>query len=174
MLRRLVGWLFGFGREIGELEERVRRFAWDPAFGMYTRAALLAMSGRELRGRKSVVFLDLDRVHELNLLYGYAEVDRRIRAAFSSNTRRSDMWAARWWSGDEVLLVLDCGVGQAEVVVGRLQQLAQQQGLSFTYAIGEWDSDAGDLPDVVERLSTQVLAQKVERGGSRTCAPACA
>ena len=130
MLRRLVAWLFGFSREIGELEERVRRLAWDPAFGMYTRAALLAMSGRELRGRKSVVFLDLDRVHELNLQFGYAEVDRRIRAAFSSNTRRSDMWAARWWSGDEVLLVLDCGVGQAEVVVGRLQQLAQQQGLS--------------------------------------------
>ena len=59
MLRRLVAWLFGFSRDIGEVEERVRRLAWDPAFGMYTRAALIAMSGRELRGRKSVVFLDL-------------------------------------------------------------------------------------------------------------------
>jgi GGDEF domain-containing protein len=174
MLRKLVGWFFGFSREIGELKARVRRFAWDPAFGMYTRAALLAMSGSELRGRKSVVFLDLDRVHELNLLYGYAEVDRRIRAAFSSNTRRSDMWAARWWSGDEVLLVLDCGVGQVTAVVERLAHSAQEQGLSFTHAIGEWDSNGEELTSVVEHLSTQVLAQKAQRGGGRTCAPACA
>ena len=174
MLRRLVAWLFGFGREIGELEERVRRLAWDPAFGMYTRAALLAMSGRELRGRKSVVFLDLDRVHELNLLYGYAEVDRRIRAAFSSNTRRSDMWAARWWSGDEVLLVLDSETDQTEAVVSRLAQSAKEHELSFTHAVGEWDGDADGLTAVVQRLSIQVLAQKARRGASRTCAQVCA
>jgi GGDEF domain-containing protein len=141
---------------------------------MYTRAALLAMSGSELRGRKSVVFLDLDRVHELNLLYGYAEVDRRIRAAFSSNTRRSDMWAARWWSGDEVLLVLDCGTDQTEAVVQRLQQSAKEQELSFTHAVGRWNGDAEDLTSLVERLSTQVLAQKAERGVSRTFAQVCA
>ena len=174
MLRRLVAWLFGFGREIGELEERVRTLAWDSAFGMYTRPALLAMRGRELRGRKSVVFLDLDRVHELNLLHGYAEVDRRIRAAFSSNTRRSDMWAARWWSGDEVLLVLDAGTAQTDAVVSRLAQSAKEQEISFTHAVGEWDGDADGLTAVVERLSTLVLAQKARRGVSRTCAPACA
>jgi hypothetical protein len=101
-------------------------------------------------------------------------VDRRIRSAFGAGTRRSDVWAARWWSGDEVLLVLDCRTELAEAVVGRLAQSAEEQGLSFTHSIGEWDGEAETLTGVVERLSTQVLAQKAERGTSRTHAQVCA
>ena len=36
MLRRLIGWLFGFTAEIARLREKVRQLGWDDSFGMYT------------------------------------------------------------------------------------------------------------------------------------------
>ncbi|GAG50329.1 unnamed protein product, partial [marine sediment metagenome] len=59
MFRRFIGWLFGFTRELNEMRQRASELEWDTAFGMYTRPALMAMSKTQLKGRKSVVFLDL-------------------------------------------------------------------------------------------------------------------
>jgi len=54
--------------------------------------------------RFDVVFMDLDELHRLNAELGYAEVDRRIRAALVY--RREDIMTARWYSGDEIVAIV--------------------------------------------------------------------
>ena len=135
MFRNVIGWLFGFNSEMKRLKEQLKDLSWDTAFGMYTRSGLMTLAKSQFLGKKSVAFLDLDRIHELNERYGYDEVDRRVRSAFSANTRKGDALAARWWSGDEILLVLDCNTDRAYHVLERLASVASTQKLAFTCAI---------------------------------------
>ena len=174
MFRNFIGWLFGFNLQMRQLKEQLQDLSWDTAFGMYTRSGLMTLAKSQFLGKKSVAFLDLDRIHELNERYGYDEVDRRVRAAFSANTRKGDALAARWWSGDEILLVLDCNTDRAYHVLERLASAASTQKLSFTCAIGQWDTDAEDLNSVVTRLSKQVLHDKAIKASRRQLQQVCA
>ncbi len=167
MFRNFIGWLFGFNAQMRNLHEQLKDLSWDTAFGMYTRPGLMALVRSNLNGEKAVVFVDLDRIHDLNSLLGYSEVDRRVKLVFSTQTRQADVLAARWWSGDEILLVLDCTPLGAYAVMDRLAQSASSQGLSFTCAIDRWDADNDDLDSVVEPLSQKVMADKVKK--TRRC-----
>jgi len=159
-LRQLVARLFGFDREIAALHEQIRELSWDTAYGMWTRGAFLQFCQIMPRGTRTIVFLDLDRIHILNEKLGYNSVDRRISAAFGGLFRRSDV-VARWYSGDEIVILFDADHEAALRKVEQLARSSRAQGLTFTYAVGEWEVGVEPIEDVVERLATDVSAQKV-------------
>ena len=51
----------------------------DASYGCLTRAGLTALHA--YAEGKEVLFLDLDGMHDLNVQFGYAEVDARIAAS---------------------------------------------------------------------------------------------
>lgn len=159
MLRRLIARLLGFDKEIEDLHEKVRNLSWDSAYGMYTRPAFIQFSQIMPRGRRIVAFIDLDAVHRLDQELGYTEVDRRIKATFSMSFRRSDV-VARWYSGDEIVILFDSERHGAERKMEQLAASAHREGLTFKYEIGEWDVGKEPVEDVIEELSGKVVMLK--------------
>lgn len=159
LLRQLVARLFGFDREIRALHEHIRGLSWDTAFGMWTRGAFLQFCQIMPRGTRTIVFLDLDHMHVLNEKLGYSSVDRRISATFGGLFRRSDV-VARWYSGDEIVILFDAGREAALRKVDQLAQSGRAQGLSFKYATGQWEVGVEPIEDVVDKLAADVTAQK--------------
>ena len=105
-MRKLIGRLFGFHVELAELQEQIRELQWDRPFGMLTRGAFIQHCAVMPRGVRNIAFIDLDDINVLNDRYGYIEVNDRVRATFSVPFRRSDM-VARWYSGDEIVILFD-------------------------------------------------------------------
>ena len=162
MLRRILARVFGFKQEVDSLREEVKRLSHDDAFGILTRQGLMA-SCKKGGTCKAVVFLDFDRIHELNQELGYENVNQRIRRTFSLHVRRTDVCLGRWYSGDEILVMVDGGRTAAEAVLDRLRMHAQQQELSFSAAVGIWNSQRESLGICVEQLAKEVLEQKQAR-----------
>ena len=153
MLKLFVGKIFGFQRKIEVLEEQIEHLRWDMAFGMWTREAFLQFCQIMPRGMRILAFIDLDQIHVLNEEYGYAEVDRRVKSTFSVPFRRSDI-VARWYSGDEIVILFDSDLEWAESKISELQESAQVQELTFHYALGEWEVGKSGIEELVEELST--------------------
>lgn len=158
-LRNLAARIFGFDREISSLRERVRELSWDSAYGMYTRPAFLQFAQVMPRGGRFVAFIDLDKIHTLDQELGYSEVDRRIKATFSMNFRRSDV-VARWYSGDEIVILFDSDREGADRKMEELASSAHREGLSFKFAIGEWAVGKEPAEDIIDALSENVRLQK--------------
>lgn len=159
MLRKLAGRIFGFETEIEQLQEQIAQLSMDPVFGMWTRNAFLQFSHIMPRGLRVVVFLDLDNLHQLNEQYGYENVNQRIRAIFAIPFRRSDL-VARWFSGDEIVILFDADEEFALRKIGQLEEAARQQGMSFHFQLGIWDVGKEPIEKVVDELSAKVLADK--------------
>lgn len=159
LLRNLVGRLFGFEEEIAGLRDKVRELSWDDAYGMYTRPAFLQFAQVMPRGRRIVAFIDLDNIHRLDQELGYTEVDRRIKASFSMSFRRSDV-VARWYSGDEIVILFDAERIGAERKMDELAASSRRQGMGFKYEVGVWDVGKEPVEDVVDELARKVVMQK--------------
>jgi GGDEF domain-containing protein len=139
-------------REINDLRTKVEELSWDQPFGMWTRGALLQFCRIMPRGTRTVAFIDLDDIHSLNQSLGYAEVNRRVRSSFSIPFRRSDL-VARWFSGDELVIILDCDREGAGLKIAQLRESARKHGLSFTHEIGEWEVGRQPFTKIVEELA---------------------
>jgi len=159
LLRQLVARLFGFDREIRALHEHIRGLSWDTAFGMWTRSAFLQFCQIMPRGIRTIVFLDLDHMHILNEKLGYSSVDRRISATFGGLFRRSDV-VARWYSGDEIVILFDADREAALRKVDQLARSGRAQGLTFKYATGQWEVGVEPIEEVVDKLAADVTEQK--------------
>ncbi len=159
MLKKLIGKLFGFEAEIEQLQDQISQLSMDPVFGMWTRSAFLQFSQVMPRSLRVVVFLDLDNLHKLNDQHGYEEVNRRIRAIFSIPFRRSDL-IARWFSGDEIVILFDADEEFARRKVDQLEEAAKQQGMSFHFQLGIWDVGKDPVEKVVDELAEKVLELK--------------
>ena len=159
MLRKLAARICGFDEQIAELEEKIRELSWDTAYGIWTRGAFLQFCEVMPRGERIVVFIDFDEIHLDNQEHGYAEVDRRIQAAFSVPFRSSDV-VARWYSGDEMVILFDGDRDFAEGALRELEASSHQSGLMFKYEIGVWEVGKRPIEEVVEELSNQLTMQK--------------
>jgi diguanylate cyclase (GGDEF)-like protein len=159
VLRKLVGKLFGFEAEIEQLKEQISQLSADPVFGIWTRNAFLQFCHVMPRGLRVLTFLDLDNLHQLNDQYGYEEVNHRIRAIFSIPFRRSDL-VARWFSGDEIVILFDADQEFALRKIGQLEEAARQQGMSFHFELGTWNVGKEPVEKVIDELSDKVLARK--------------
>ena len=159
-LRRLVGRIFGFAREIALLQEQVSELSWDTAYGMWTRGAFLQFCQVMPRSTRIVVFIDLDDIHTLNKNVGYSEVDRRIRNTFSVPFRRSDV-VARWYSGDEIVILFDSDREGANRKLEELVRSAAAEGMSLKNEIGEWEVGKQAAQDVIDVLADKVSGAKM-------------
>ncbi len=159
MLKRLVGKIFGFQGEIKELKEQIEHLRWDTAFGMWNREAFLQFCQIMPRGLRIVALIDLDRVHVLNEKYGYTEVDRRVKSTFSVPFRRSDL-VARWYSGDEIVILFDSDRDGAESKMEELAHWASNQGLSFKFVLGSWEVGKIYIEEMVENMSKELAVKK--------------
>ncbi len=159
MLRDLVGRIFGFDKEILGLREKVAELSWDAAYGMYTRPAFVQFAQIMPRGRRIIAFIDLSNIHRLDQELGYAEVDRRVHKIFSLPFRRSDI-IARWYSGDEIVILFDAEKAGAQRKMIELEEAAAAEELSFKYDLGEWDVGKDPVEDAIEELSRNVILKK--------------
>lgn len=167
MLRKLVARFFGFDEEILDLRDKVRELSWDDAYHMYTRPAFQQFAQVMPRGSRVVAFIDLDDIHRLDQELGYAEVDRRVHAMFSVPFRRSDI-VARWYSGDEIVILFDSERLGAQRKMDELAVAAAAEGLGFKFDIGDWDVGKVPIEDVIEQLSKNVMSQKGAATGEMT------
>lgn len=159
VLRRFIARLFGFEREITDLQEQVEQLSWDTAYGMWTRPAFIRFCQVMPRNIRHLAFIDLDHIHALDKELGYTEVDRRIRETFAVPFRRSDL-VARWYSGDEIVILFDSDRVGADMKMVELEQSARGQGLTFKFEIGDWDVGKEPIAEIVDELSYAVTAQK--------------
>lgn len=159
MLRRLVGKLFGFEAEISELRRQVKELSWDSSFGMWTREAFLQFCHVMPRDTRCVAFIDLNHIHELNEQLGYSEVDRRVKEMFSVPFRRSDI-VARWYSGDEIVILFDSDLTVAQQKVEQLRSSANEQELTFYCEIGAWEIGKQTIENAVDALAQKVINSK--------------
>ena len=90
-----------------------------------------------------------------------AEVDRRVQATFSVPFRRSDI-VARWYSGDEIVILFDSERIGAVRKMEELAVAAAAEGLTFKFDLGDWDVGKEPVEDVIEQLSRNVMLQKTE------------
>ena len=162
MLKLFVGKIFGFQRKIEVLEEQIEHLRWDTTFGMWTREAFLQFCQIMPRGKRILAFIDLDQIHVLNEEYGYAEVDRRVKSTFSVPFRRSDI-VARWYSGDEIVILFDSDRAGAVSKMDELNHSASNQGLSFKFVFGNWEVGKTYIEEVVEEMSSQFSLEKEGR-----------
>ena len=163
-MRGFIGRIFGFEQEIEDLKHKIRSLSWDDAFGMWTRGAFLHFCEVMPRGTRCVFFLDLTGIHELNARMGYREVDERIKRTFSIPFRSSDV-IARWYSGDEVVILFDGGIDGALRKMRELEASACLNGLSFRYNHGFWEVGKEPIRVVVDRIAAS-LSRRRDSGPS--------
>jgi hypothetical protein len=90
-----------------------------------------------------------------------------MQETFSLSFRRSDI-VARWYSGDELVILFDSERVGAERKMEELTVAAAAEGLSFKFDIGEWDVGKELVEDVIEVLSRNVMLQKTAEGSDST------
>ena len=157
---KTIGRALGYQQQIDSLAAKLEELSWDSVFGMWTRTAFLQFCRIMPRGERTLVFIDLDKIHELNHAKGYAEVDRRVKAAFSIPMRSSDI-VARWYSGDEIVILFDNDRESALQKLHALEESAAAQGLSFSFEVGTWNVGVQGIVDVVDALSS---ANRLKQG----------
>jgi len=147
--------------KINELEQQVERLRIDPTFGCLSRQGLDELLTSTSLDGKVVVFFDLDKMHELNEVYGYQEVDRRIRAVLAQ-FRASEVVVGRWYSGDEIVLIVP--YSEQDAVVNRLKVALDSQELSATIALSPISGEGADACYIAIRSAASKVQQAKARG----------
>ncbi|MBI3097798.1 MAG: diguanylate cyclase [Planctomycetes bacterium] len=161
-LRSFLIHAFGLDREMEELRREVVRLGWDASYGVYTRPGLERLAALQPRGDRIIVFLDFDDVHRMNDLLGYVEVNRRIRRILDTPMRRGDL-VGRWFSGDEIVIVFESYRAGALNLMRRLEAVASEEGMSFTWSPTAWCKEMEPLARAVDRTVPFVMARKAAR-----------
>lgn len=131
-----------------------RALATDPAYAIPTRAAGERRAAHWPNdGRRALVYLDLDYLHDANAIYGHEGVDSRVRAAL--HCRAAD--CIKWW-GDEIVAV--CPRYDALALAGRLRRALRAVDLAATFAVVPY---TGDLAGSVAAAAALVEAAKARQ-----------
>jgi GGDEF domain-containing protein len=149
-------------KKIEELQSKVDELSKDDVYGVWTRAAFLQFCKVMPRGIRALVFLDFDRIHELNEMIGYKEVDKRIHSTLDIGFRSSDI-IARWYSGDEIVILFDGNLDFAQKKLKELRDSASKNGLGFKYSIGVWEVGKKTVEVVIDDLSKSLKRRTLTR-----------
>ena len=149
-------------KRIEELEADNAKMKHESAYGILTRPGL-EIEYRNLQGEMYAIFIDLDKIHDLNDKHNgvYESVDKMIRRAFAM--RHDDLLlAGRWKSGDEIVFIVRA---DPEGFIGRLQRSLNKNGLSATCSAEKIEDH--DLIGAVNKAIQRVYAAKKQnqRGG---------
>jgi GGDEF domain-containing protein len=140
-------------------DEIIHRLSTDSVFGCYTRQALeVSLINDLINKKKGIIFFDINDLAKLNTKLGYREVNRRIHN--SLRLRQEDIIIVRWYSGDEIIVIVDEQT-ETDQVVKRLETMLAENGLSAEFA---WDNvkilNFQQLTNVVGKLAKIVSAKK--------------
>jgi len=141
---------------------------FDPVTGLHTRSSIEQLLGKEIgRARRentalSVATIHIDEFPQLSQQYGKSAIDallkefaRRLKKAI----RGSD-FAVRLSSGDFLLILTECTLGEVKLIlnrVGPLEITAAGEKVTLPYATGWVDYQAGDVPSDLLKRATQIL-----------------
>lgn len=138
------------------LQRQVQQLSNDPAYGILTRPAIDFELARIHDAARSVVFMDVDGLHELNAIHGYEGMNGRIKRAV--HVRAADvMLRARWWSGDEIIFVL--AEGDPFAFCHRLKSACKSEGFTATFCHSPY---SGDLAHTVHACAAMVQRAKLD------------
>jgi diguanylate cyclase (GGDEF)-like protein len=141
---------------------------FDAVTGLYTRVSIEQQLGKEIgRARRentalSVATIHIDEFTEITQRYSKAAVDsllkefaRRLKKAI----RGSD-FAVRLGSGDFLLVLTECTLGEVKVIlnrIGPLEIVAAGEKIALPYATGWVDYQTGDLPSDLLKRAKEIL-----------------
>jgi diguanylate cyclase (GGDEF)-like protein len=141
---------------------------FDPITGLYTRASIEQPLGKEMgRSRRentslSVATIHIDEFQNITQRYGKSAIDalmkdfaRRLKKAI----RGSD-FAVRLASGDFLLVLTECTLGEVKHIldrIGPLEIVSAGEKNSIPYSTGWVDYQSGDLPSDLLKRATQLL-----------------
>lgn len=163
LIRGLLHKILSYDQELSMMKEKIARLekelGYDDSFGILNRNGLLRHCRRQARGQERwILFIDIDDMHGMNAQLGYEETNHRIRSMFDISRRESDL-IGRFFSGDEILCVSGTRKKDARALLNRLRKKAAGLGISFTSAIGKWQTDE-DISRTAHRLSEEVMREK--------------
>ena len=87
--------------------EKIKHLSTDTAFGILTRPALeIYLSERKSHKPAILYILDLNNIHRLNSLFGYTEVNRKVKLAIKGvRAYHPHLVFGRIFSGDEIAVI---------------------------------------------------------------------
>ncbi len=141
---------------------------FDPVTGLYTRSSIDQQLGKEIgRARRentslSVATIHIDEFAQVTQRYGKAAIDallkefaRRLKKAI----RGSD-FAVRLTSGDFLLVLTECALGEVKLFldrIGPLEITSAGEKVALPYSTGWVDYQPGDLPSDLLKRASQIL-----------------
>jgi len=167
--------------ELAQAHQAAKRLAiTDPLTGCHNRRFFEEIERREIQRHRryraplSVVFVDINHFKQLNDTFGHDVGDQAltaIGALLRRQVRESD-YVIRW-GGDEFLLLLACGLAEAERKAQDLQtvvaherrtgRLPREIGLSI--GVAAVTGDATNLADAIQQADGRMYEHKLSERG---------
>ena len=140
----------------------------DPVTGLYTRAFIEQQLGKEIaRVRRQNSSLSLATIHvdefaEISKRFGASVTDQAVKelARRLKKACRGSDFAVRLASDDFLLVLPECNLGEAKVVLNRLGALEMTcsgRKITLAYTTGWVDYQQGDLPADLLGRATEIL-----------------
>jgi diguanylate cyclase (GGDEF)-like protein len=164
-------------RGLEEANEEVKRLAiTDTLTGCHNRRFFDEIERREMQRHRrygapiSVVFVDVNQFKRLNDTMGHDMGDRVLKTLgtlLRRHVRESD-YVIRW-GGDEFLLLLTCGVAEAEGKADDLKAAFERElataelpdGLGLSIGIAPVSKDAQSLTDAIRAADSRMYRDKL-------------
>jgi diguanylate cyclase (GGDEF)-like protein len=161
--RRLKRQLIGQGVSSASQADQISEHAiLDPATGLYTRAFTELQLGKEIaraRGHNTSLCLVTIHIDETSNHNGLSATDMALKelARRLKKACRGSDFAARWAANDFLLVLPECRLDEAKLVLNRLgpvELTCLGRKINLTYTTGWADYQPGDMPsDVLKRAS---------------------
>lgn len=141
---------------------------FDSVTGLYTRASIEQQLGKEIgRARRentslSVATIHIDEFPQLTQRYGKTAIDSLLKdfaRRLKKSIRGSD-FAVRLASGDFLLVLTECTLGEVKTFldrIGPLEITSAGEKVALPYSTGWVDYQSGDLPSDLLKRASQIL-----------------
>jgi diguanylate cyclase (GGDEF)-like protein len=141
---------------------------FDPVTGLYTRLSIEQQLGKEIgRARRENISLSVATIHieefaHVTQRYGKAAMDSVLKdfaRRLKKSIRGSD-FAVRLASGDFLLVLTECTLGEVKTFldrVGPLEITSAGEKVALPYSTGWVDYQPGDLPSDLLKRASQIL-----------------
>jgi GGDEF domain-containing protein len=140
---------------VAELEAALLASHIDVDFSVLTRRGIDQRWHQRPAEFDTVIFFDIDHIHDHNEQSGYANTDGHIRMVMS---QVDHIWLFRWYSGDEFGLL--CSAPDALGFAARVQRLLQAEGMTATFGIAPIMDN--DLKASMSKAAALVQAAKAK------------
>jgi diguanylate cyclase (GGDEF)-like protein len=153
------------GRGAGEIADSS---GFDPVTGLYTRMSIEQQLGREIgRTRRentslSVATIHIDEFALITQRYGKSAIDSMLKefARRLKKAIRGSDYAVRLASGDFLLILTECALGEVKLIlnrIGPLEIVSAGEREPIPYSTGWVDYQGGELPSDLLKRATQIL-----------------